>query len=77
MKRTQKIAAHVYDGKAITQMEATGLYRMPQLPAVIFQMKKDGWEIKTDIRHTRLGDRYARYFPLKDPQGRTFDIPQD
>ena len=69
-----KIAAHFNDGLTISQMEATGLYQMPQLPNVIFNMKAQGWGIETLMRETRTGQRYARYVPIHRPNGTPVEL---
>lgn len=77
MTRKDKIIAHFNDGLTISQMEATGLYRMPQLPTVIRLLKKDGWKIRTDMRKTRLGNSYARYTATHRPDGTEVVLKQD
>ena len=77
MTPAQTLAAHFNSGLTISQMEATGLYRMPQLPRVIFDMKKQGWSITTEIRQTLTGRNYARYIAEKDPQGRMMPASHD
>ena len=74
MTHADTLAAHFNDGLTISQMEATGLYQMPQLPRVILGMKRKGWKIETEMRSTRTGKRYARYVPIARPDGTTVEV---
>lgn len=71
MTHAAKLTVHFNDGLTISQMEATGLYQMPQLPRVIHGMKNKGWTIKTEMKMARNGKRYARYIPVMRPNGST------
>lgn len=77
MTRAEKIISHFNDGLSISQMEATGLYQMPQLPTVIFGLKRKGWLIQTVMRETRTGKKYARYVPFRRPDGSTVALQED
>lgn len=76
MTRHDVIAAHFKDGLTISPMEAFGLYQMVQLPAVILIMKERGWQIATLMRETRTGKRYARYVPLRFPDGTPVELTE-
>jgi Helix-turn-helix domain len=47
MTQTQQILAHLKDGKTITPLEALNLYGCLRLAAVIFDIKKLGYDIHT------------------------------
>lgn len=74
MTHAQTLTEHFNSGLTISQMEATGLYAMPQLPRVIHGMKRKGWKIATKMRKTRTGKEYARYVPVTRPDGTSYGL---
>lgn len=61
MSQKNLILKHLKDKGDISPLEALGLYRVMRLAAVIFDLKKDGHKIKTEIRTAPNGRPYARY----------------
>lgn len=64
------ILNHLKEGKEITQLEATEKYGILRLGAIIFNLRKDGYNIHTTINYesNRYGNtsNYATYrMPLK------------
>ena len=50
------------DGDSITPMDALDKYGCFRLAAVIYDIKKDGYKVKTTIVRNKLsGKRYAKY----------------
>ena len=50
--RTQKqnILKHLQDGSSITPLTALESYGCFRLAAIVFDLKKEGWNIKTNIK---------------------------
>jgi hypothetical protein len=59
--QTAKVLAHLFTRGSLTNVEAQAIYRIRQLPARIFDLKRKGHKIVTDIRSDPTGQRYARY----------------
>lgn len=57
----QQVLDHLLAGKHITPLEAQMLYRVRQLPTVIFYLKKKGFSINRQLTNDVTGHRYARY----------------
>lgn len=64
-----KVLNHIYVNGEITSMEAFDTYGITRLAAIVHTLKKDGYNIKTDIRHdvNRYGEacHYAAYSMVK------------
>lgn len=60
------IIEHFRSGKTLSQMEATGLYRISRLASRVDELRKQGWPILTEMREDRTGRRYARYSLVTD-----------
>lgn len=63
-KVTQKdrILDHLKSGASLTPLEALQLYGSMRLSAVIHDLKKEGWDIHTDmVFDAASGKSYARY----------------
>lgn len=76
-KETQKklsqydvILNHLKEGKEITQLEATKKYGILRLGAIIFNLRKDGYQISTRREHTPTkyvnSSNYAVYKLIKE-----------
>ena len=52
-------------GKSITQVEAESVYKIRRLASRIDELKKEGWNIKSEIKRDMMGQRYARYKGVK------------
>ena len=59
--KMSKILHHLQAGKTITPLEALGLYGSFRLSAVIFSLKKRGYDIYTNIKKDMNGSVYAEY----------------
>ena len=66
------VLKHLRENIGLTSMEAFKLYGITRLSAIIFDLRKLGYNIDTDmeIGKTRYGEtcRYARYFLLKESE---------
>lgn len=60
-----KVLNHLRTHRCITPMEAFSIYNITRLSAIIFDMRKDGKDIKTTIVRTKNRDghntQYAEY----------------
>lgn len=59
--QTRKVLAHLLEGKSITDLECSMVYRIKRLSDCIFKIRKAGYEVVTDIRKDEGGAKYARY----------------
>lgn len=71
MKGQRKaVLDHLQSGKGITSMEAFQKYGATRLSAIIFDLRKLGYDIETHrcVGKTRYGDtsQYARYLMKKE-----------
>lgn len=64
--KIDQIKDHLISGKSLTQLEALGLYGAFRLAARVHELKKKGWNIKTEIKKDPNGNEYAEYH-LGDP----------
>ncbi len=55
--KTQKVLQHLQSGKPITSMDAIDLYGATRLSAIIFNLRKRGYNITTIDR--QMTDRYG------------------
>lgn len=55
------IKEHLRSGLSLTQLEAIGLYSAFRLAARIHELKAQGWDIVTTIKHDITGTEYAEY----------------
>ena len=56
----QKVLIHLQEGKGITPLEALTKFGAFRLSAIIFNLKKDGYDIQTDMIKNG-GKHYANY----------------
>jgi len=56
-----KILHHLEAGKTITPLEALGLYGSFRLSAVVYSLKKRGYDIYTNLKKDMNGSVYAEY----------------
>lgn len=56
----QKVLIHLQEGKGITPLEALTKFGAFRLSAIIFDLKKDGYDIETEIIKNG-GKHYANY----------------
>ena len=56
----QKVLIHLQEGKGITPLEALTKFGAFRLSAIIFDLKKDGYDIQTDMIKNG-GKHYANY----------------
>lgn len=59
--QARRIIRHLQRGKSITPLEALGVYGVFRLAAVIYDIKKAGFAVHTDLHTDTNGKRYARY----------------
>lgn len=56
------ILEHLRKGEHITQMDAYRLCLATRLSAIIYDLKDEGWDIKTDTLKSSDGTHYASYY---------------
>lgn len=59
--KTDMIKTHLRVKGVITSWDAITLYRATRLSAVIYNLRDNGWKIRTDMQETSDGVRYANY----------------
>ena len=63
-KPSQKdqVLDHLKSGRAITPLEALQWFGAFRLSAIIYDLKKDGWDISTEmVTDPRTGKSFAKY----------------
>lgn len=78
IKKTQREAIREYleDGKTLTPLDALSLFGCFRLATRIFELKKQGLDIKTEmVTDGESGKKYARYYLPK--ASRVRDLPED
>lgn len=61
MSQPNNVLSHLTDVGSITALEALGLYGVFRLAARIFDLRKQGHDIITEVRRDHNGKSYARY----------------
>ena len=61
MTQYTKILSHLVDVGSISGLEANDLYRVRSLPRRIADLRENGFQIKSEWKKDRLGQRYVRY----------------
>lgn len=56
-----KVREHLESGKAITPIEALEMFGSFRLGAIIFALREEGMEIKTEYVVNRYNTRFAKY----------------
>jgi|TARA_E500000305_G_C3855248_1_gene158003 hypothetical protein len=70
VSKRDKVLAHLVSGKELTPLDALSLYGSYRLGAIIFDLRQDGYNIKTDIAK---GTRHAIYSLIKSDNKEVFD----
>lgn len=65
----QRVLAHLMSGKSITPIEALDLYGSFRLSSIIFDLRDQGYDIRTEMITVRKGTRVARYTLAPKKQG--------
>lgn len=60
-KQQVVILSHLKAGKNITQLKASHVYHVANLPDVIFRLRKRGYPITTTVETDESGSKYASY----------------
>ena len=62
--KTQKQCVREYldGGNSITPLIALGMFGAYRLSAIIYDLKKDGYKVATQLGQDANGKRFARYF---------------
>ena len=55
------ILNHLRTKGSITQVEAEAVYKIRRLSSRISEIKADGFNINSMLKHDMMGQRYARY----------------
>jgi hypothetical protein len=61
MTQTEAILAHLLSGKSITPLDALNEYGCFRLGARVLDLRKEGYNIETEIIHEN-GKHFARYW---------------
>ena len=61
MNQKQLILKHLRTGANLTILEALGVYRIFNLKARINELRKAGYDIRTEMRVDHTGKQYASY----------------
>jgi hypothetical protein len=61
MSQNDKILTHLIDVGSISWVEANDLYRVRSLPRRIADLRQRGFDIISEWKTDRLGQRYTRY----------------
>lgn len=64
MNQTDAILDHLLSGKSITPIDALNLYGCFRLGARVLELRKEGYNIETEIVHEN-GKHFARYSMAK------------
>jgi hypothetical protein len=59
--QARRIIRHLQRGKSITPLEALGVYGVFRLAAVIYDIRKAGFDVNSILHTDTNGKRYARY----------------
>jgi hypothetical protein len=67
--KIDKVAKHLVRHKTITSWKAIELYRATRLADIVFNLKRQGWDIISTLRSEPDGTRYAVYRLISFPKG--------
>jgi hypothetical protein len=59
--QARKILRHLEKNPSISPLEALGVYGVFRLAAVIFDIRKHGFDVNSSLHTDANGKRYARY----------------
>jgi hypothetical protein len=59
--QAKRVLRHMEKRKSITALEALGVYGVFRLAAVIYDIKKAGFEVNSVLHQDSNGKRYSRY----------------
>lgn len=74
MSQQSQIQSYLEDGNKITPLEALNKFGSFRLSAIIYNLKKEGMNIKTN-RITKNGKTFAEYELVFEPQQTLFNRP--
>lgn len=64
MTKTDKVKNHLIEHKSITSWEAIQLYRATRLSAIIYNLRHDGMNIRTELKNGK--DEDGRSYPYAE-----------
>lgn len=64
MTKTEKVRNHLIENKSITSWEAIQLYKATRLSAIIFNLRHDGMNIRTELKQGK--DDEGRSYPYAE-----------
>tara|TARA_R100001086_G_scaffold243797_1_gene172882 strand:+ start:74 stop:367 length:294 start_codon:yes stop_codon:yes gene_type:complete len=78
MKKTKKdkIKQYLLDGNSLSQLECTSMFNCTRLAAVVFNLKKEGLNIKKRTKHSKEAS-YAEYYIGQSTPTRYKYIPEN
>ena len=65
----EQVLLHLLSGRTITQLEALRLYGSLRLSSIIFRLRDQGYDIRTEMVTIRKGTRVARYSLAEKKEG--------
>lgn len=65
----EQVLLHLLSGRTITQLEALRLYGSFRLSSIIFRLRDQGYDIRTEMVTIRKGTRVARYSLAEKKEG--------
>ena len=69
LSQKDKVLRYLQQGKSITPIDALKLYGCFRLADVVFRLKKDGYDIQTNMVKNDNGKDYASYRLLTTKDG--------
>ena len=64
MTKTERVKNHLIENKSITSWEAIQLYRATRLSAIIFNLRHEGMNIRTELKQGK--DDEGRSYPYAE-----------
>lgn len=55
------LLAHLRDLGTVSTLEARRLYKIEQPATAVFALRKAGYDVRTEFKRDRTGQRYAKY----------------
>jgi hypothetical protein len=59
--KTDRVIAYLTSGRSLTQLEAISLFSLFRLSSVILNLRRQGFNIKTNLKVDVNGTEYAEY----------------
>ena len=60
-RQARKVLRHLEQHGSISNMEALIVYSIPRLAACVYELRKQGFTVVTDVLKDAQGHKYSRY----------------